>query len=213
MRRFKRSAYPTIRRNLQTLDQLLRIYPPYVGQRLPQVDHRDSPRYRPASKTQGPPLRLRKNQLFHQRRLLHPQQAEDPGAEKCRGSCTDGRHGAAPQAYQPIHRQGHACHEKNVQLQLTAYKTLYIRSRRPKVYRQSDSTGVSRKEEVLSYSACLKPRDPFFFFLPPVIFAADPTKISAVTATKYLPAPSKIDPVLIRSKSCYDANPRDAVGG
>jgi hypothetical protein len=55
-----------IYRKLQALDQLLRIHSSYIGQRLPQVDHRGSPRNRPASKAQNPPLRLRKNQLLRQ---------------------------------------------------------------------------------------------------------------------------------------------------
>lgn len=37
------------------------------------------------------------------------------------------------------------CHEKNYPLQLPASKALYPRSGRPKVHRQSDPTGVSRK--------------------------------------------------------------------
>jgi hypothetical protein len=111
----KRSANPTIRRALQALDQLPRIHSSYVGQRLPHADYRGSPLNRPASETQNPPLRLRKNQLLRQGRSLHPQQTEDPGTKKCRCPYPDGRHGPAPQAHQPFHRQGHACHEKNVQ--------------------------------------------------------------------------------------------------
>ena len=75
------------------------------------------------------------------------QQTEDPGTEKRRGSRPGGRHGLASQAHQPFHRQSHACHEKNLQQQLPASKTLSPRSGRPKVYRQSDPTGVGRHPE------------------------------------------------------------------
>lgn len=115
-------------------------YIAYVDQGLPPADHQGSPRNCPASETHGPPLRLRKNQLLRQGRSLHLQQTEDPGVKKRRSSRPDGRHGPAPQAHQPFHRQDHACHEKNVQQQLPTSKTLSPGAGCPKVYRQPDPT-------------------------------------------------------------------------
>ena len=159
------------------------------------TDNRGSPRNRPASETQSSPLRLRKNQLLHQGRSLPPQQTEDPGTEKRRGSRPNGRHGPATQAHQPFHRQSHPCHEKNVQQQLPASKTLSPRSGRPKVYRHSDPTGVTcQTEGPRPVSSNLNQWNPFFFFLPSVILSADSARKSPASTAEGLPASPKTAP-------------------
>jgi hypothetical protein len=130
-----------------------------------------------------------------QGRSLHPQKTEDKGTEKRRCSRTDGRHGSAPQAHQPFHRQGHTCHEKNVQQQLPASKTLSPRAGGPKVYRQSDPAGVNRKQEGSEIERSNPNQwNPFFFFLPSLIPPVDPDKKSPVSTAEGLPVSSKNAP-------------------
>jgi hypothetical protein len=92
-------------------------------------------------------------------------------------------------------RQGHTCHEKNVQQQLHVSKTLSHRSRRPKVYRQSDPTGVRRKQEG-SQIECSSPNHRESFSPFPAIRrqTSDPVKKSPASTAEGLPVSSKTAP-------------------
>jgi len=70
-----------------------------------------------------------------------------------------------------------------------------LRSGGPKVYRQSDPTGVRRKEEGPQIECSNQNKwNPFFFFLPSIILTADHALRPPVSTTESLPVSSKTAP-------------------